>query len=98
MFIERAYASGFPYVDSVLNKIINTIINPLISGLFVVAIMIFFWGIFEFVWYKDDVNAKKRGKNNMIWGIFGLFIMTAIFGIMHFIAGTIGADQSVIPG
>ncbi len=75
-----------------INEAINKeIINPAIGVLFVLALLLFFWGLFEFLWQKDNAEARKKGQQHMLWGVIGIFIMVAVFGIMNLIMTTIGA-------
>ncbi len=70
---------------NLINKITAQIINPLIEVLFVLAIAIFFWGIIEFIWNSDNEEKKTTGKQHIIWGLAGLFIMAAVAGIIEII-------------
>jgi hypothetical protein len=71
-------------------KVNQFIVNPLILLLMAVAMVVFFWGVFEFVSKSGSDEARDRGKKNMLWGIVGLFIMVAAFGIIQIILGTFG--------
>ncbi len=69
----------------IVNKVITEIINPLIEVLFGLGIAIFVWGIVEFIWNSGSEEKKTTGKQHMIWGLFGLFIMMALAGIIEII-------------
>lgn len=77
-----------------LAKINAVILNPLITLLFAVALLVFLWGVFEFVRKTDDEKSRTQGKRGMLWGIIGMFIMFAVFGIIRIILQTIGVDVS----
>jgi len=70
---------------NLVNKITTEIINPVIEVLFGLAIAIFFWGIIEFIWNSGSEDKRTTGKQHMIWGLFGLFIMAAVAGIIEII-------------
>ena len=70
---------------NIINKVTAEIINPLIEVLFGLAIAIFVWGIIEFIWNSGNEEKKTTGKQHMIWGLFGLFIMMAVAGIIEII-------------
>lgn len=80
-------------IDELLGKISEFILNPIIILFFTVALLVFFWGIFQFVSKTDDQQARATGKRNMIWGIVGMFIMFAVFGIIRIILNTFGIDD-----
>ncbi|PIQ69669.1 MAG: hypothetical protein COY22_01260 [Candidatus Tagabacteria bacterium CG_4_10_14_0_2_um_filter_40_13] len=70
---------------NIVNKVTTEIINPIIEVLFVLAIAIFFWGIIEFIWNSGNEDKRTTGKQHIIWGLFGLFIMAAVAGIIEII-------------
>ena len=87
---------GFGAAQSAIGKINSVIINPLITLLFALALVFFLWGVFQYVWQEESDAARRDGKNHMLWGLLGMFVMFAVFAIMKLIADTIGADVSSI--
>ncbi len=77
-------------VPDIILRINAAILNPLITILFAFALVIFLWGVFQYVWMEDSDNAKEQGRKHMFWGLIGLFVMFSAFAIMQLIAGTIG--------
>jgi len=53
-----------------------------------VSVVVFLWGIVEFIAKFDNEDVKERGKRNMLWGLIGMFIMFGVFGIINLILGT----------
>lgn len=83
-------------MSEIIKKINDAIINPLIVLLFAVALVIFIYGIIEFLQNRDtDTDKADTGKRHMFWGIIGLTIMVSAFAIMRVIAQTVGSDISV---
>ncbi len=70
---------------ALLTKIINEILNPLYRVLLAIAIAVFIWGLVEFIWNADNENKKSVGKQHIIWGLIGLFIMLSVGGIIKII-------------
>lgn len=77
-----------------LHKVNSVIINPLIRLVFLVALVVFLWGVFGYVRNGDSEDARSTGRRHMIWGIVGMFIMVSVFAIMAFILNTFGLSQS----
>jgi ABC-type phosphate transport system permease subunit len=77
-------------INQLIYRTNQFIVNPLILLLMAVAVLVFFWGVFEFISKSDSDEAREKGKRNMLWGIVGLFIMVAVFGIIQIILGTFG--------
>ncbi len=77
-------------ISEFLNKINEFILNPLILLAFAVAFIVFFWGIFQFI-YSETADAKREeGKKKIFWGLFGMFIMVSAYGLIGLILGTFG--------
>jgi len=77
---------SIPFID----KIVANIINPIIGVLFALALAIFLWGIARSLMYSDDENERKQGRQHMIWGLVGMFIMVSVISILRLALGTFG--------
>jgi len=77
-------------MSEIINAISVNIINPVIGLMFVLAFLVFLWGVFTFITNTDDETNKKKGKNNLIYGVLGMAIMVSVFGIIKFIKSSIG--------
>lgn len=77
-------------IGSLIEKIKTNILQPFIELLFVIATVVFFWGIITYVVgsYGDETKLKQ-GKQAMIWGIVGLVIMTSAWAIVKGIEKTL---------
>lgn len=87
-----AYAS----VDSFVRSFNAVVLNPLIGFMFAVAIIVFLFGLFEFLSHTDSQEARKKGKLHMLYGIIGIFIMMSVFTIMRIILNTIGVSEGEV--
>ncbi len=77
-------------IASLLGKINQFILNPVIIFLFVVALIVFFWGLVEFIYKAGSEDGRETGKRNITWGIVGMVIMVAVYGILHLLVNTFG--------
>ena len=64
---------------------------PVIVGL---SFLVFLRGLALFVWSAGDTKKHDEGKNIMIWGIVGLFVMFSLWGILRFAYGDFGFSRS----
>jgi len=90
--IKLAYAASSysPPAGGIIRKINAEIINPLIGLLIALAVIMFLWGVVEFIANSDNEEKREDGKKHIIWGIVGIFIMVSVFGIMNLICGAVG--------
>jgi hypothetical protein len=88
---------GNPKFQDLLCYITNIINDAVIPLIFSVAVVMFIWGILQYV-IQDSEEAKTKGKDFMIWGVIGLTVMVSIWGLVAILATTFGvADTSVLP-
>ena len=80
-------------MDNLLNGIKTEIVNPAIYLLLALAGVYFVWGVFSFISNQENDEGREKGKQHMIWGIIGIFIMLSAFGIIKMITGTFGVDS-----
>jgi len=78
-------------VTDLLGKIANLILNPLIVLGFTVATIFLFYGIAEMIW-KSDSSDLEKNRNNVKYGVIGLFIMFSVYGILRIVLDTFGID------
>ena len=77
-------------IVSLMASINRVIINPLIVFLFALAIIYFIYGLAKYLLSPDNEEIRKTSKQHMLWGVVGMFIMVAVFGIMNILLTTLG--------
>ena len=82
-------------LTDLLERINAYILNPIILLLFAVAMVVFIWGIVEFLASGEEGDARTRGKQNILYGIIGLFIMVSVYGIINVVLATLGVDYNI---
>lgn len=74
-----------------VTAISNAILNPLAALIFGAGLLVFVFGIVEFMGgLATDSEAKEKGKQHMLWGILGMAIMLSAYAILKVVAGTFG--------
>lgn len=68
--------------------LVTLIINPLIGLLFALALAYFLWGAAQFILNAGNEEGRKKGKDALLWGLIGLFIMSSVFGILNIVTST----------
>ena len=78
--------------------IINIINNVLVPVLFAVAFIVFLWGAFNtFILGSNDEEVKTNGKNLMLWGLIGFFVMVSIWGLVNILTGSVTFGNNATP-
>ena len=71
-------------------------VMPIIIGL---GTLYFVWGVVSYV-IGDDDEAKKKGRDRIIYGIIGLAVILGVWGLVKIVTNTFGVEGSrtiVIP-
>ncbi len=82
-----AYADS---LDDVIYKINAKILNPAIELAFIVALVIFLWGIMEYIRGGASQEKREKGRQHMLWGVVGFLIMFGVYGIITILTSTLG--------
>lgn len=78
-------------IDELIVNINTYIINPFIGFLFVLATVLFLYGLVRY-YIAGSPEDRQVGQRHMMWGLMGMFIMISVFGIMKLIINTFGIN------
>lgn len=87
-FAQQQYLQG---TEGILDSVGYIIADILVPIFFVLALLVFFWGVVKFIWAEGQ--GKEDGKKIMIWGIVALFVMSSVWGIVYFIRNELAIDD-----
>ena len=74
--------------SQLLNSFVTHIINPAILLVFTAGFFLFVWGLVQFIMNLDKGEENKEGKQHMLWGIVGMFVMASVYGIIALLDNT----------
>lgn len=77
----------FNLTDDILGKL-----APLLIAVAVIFVLI---GIITYIRAGDNEEKRSMGKNEMIYGIIGLFVMVSIWGLVAILSGTFNLDKDI---
>lgn len=87
-------------VDFIVVRARETL-NYIIGILFILATVVFLWGVIQFIVKSSDEQGRRKAKGLITWGIVGLAVMAAIWGIVGIITtyflGTNLKSPALIP-
>ena len=70
-------------IAGIINKITTQILNPVVILLFVLATIMFLWGVIQYViGSQGDTGKLEKAKSVILYGIIGMFIMASAWGIV----------------
>ncbi len=74
------------------SRVYDLVIWPATMLVFSLGFMYFTYGLFEFMRASQQGGNTNEGKQHMLWGVAGLFVMISVTAIINIIANTIGVD------
>ncbi len=81
-------------VKELLGKVNEYIVNPIIMLAFAVAMVVFFWGLFQFIATETSDAKRDEGKKKILYGLLGIFIMLTVKGIIKLVLTTFGISNA----
>lgn len=79
-------------ISAIICKIaawVNLII-PIVIGL---AVLIFIWGVVQYVIAKEE-EAKTEGRDKMIYGLIGLAVIVSVWGLVAVLKNSFGISNT----
>lgn len=76
-----------------LDVIINVFINPIVALIFSLGMLVFFWGLVQFMWKADSATAWETGGKHIMYGLAGMLIMVAVWGVIAMVTNTLGLQR-----
>jgi len=87
-----AQANPDTSIEDIVNAITTGVLNPLITLLFVLATVVFIWGVIQYVIAQaGDEKKIADAKRVMLWGIIGMFLMASAWGIVKVLCDFFGS-------
>ncbi len=77
------------YILCRIGELLNTIM-PIIIAL---GVVYFIWGVVEYV-VGGDEEAKKKGREKIIYGLIGLVVIVSIWGLVSILKNTFNLSSS----
>jgi predicted membrane channel-forming protein YqfA (hemolysin III family) len=80
--------------EELLDRIITYLVDPAIRVVFTLGLLLFIWGLVQYLWEIKDGKADGDGKQHMLWGLVGMLIMVSVYGIIALIVNTFQLGSS----
>jgi predicted membrane channel-forming protein YqfA (hemolysin III family) len=72
---------------------IGQILNAVVPVLIALGVVYFVWGVITYVIASDE-EAKKAGRNRIIYGIIGLAVIVAVWGLVRILTNTFDVNNT----
>lgn len=73
-------------------RIVSDFISALVPVIISAAVLFFLYGLAKYMWSVGE--EKDAGKEMMIWGIIGLFVMVSVWGLVNLISETLNLNDN----
>ena len=93
LFPLEALAATVQSVFLTLTDIVN-IVSPVLMS---VAVAVFLYGVVKYIIAAGDADKEKTARGYIIYGIIGLFVMVAFWGLVTVLSDTFGIDEGAQP-
>lgn len=73
---------------------ISGLLNSVVPVLIALGVVYFIWGVVSYVLGSDE-EAKKKGRDKMIYGLIGIVVIVSIWGLVSILKSTFGVTNTV---
>jgi len=90
-----AFAENVPCQTGTLFGVLCTIgrvLNAIVPILVALGVVYFIWGVVSYV-ISSDEEAKKSGRDRIIFGIIGLAVIIGMWGLVNILGKTFGVES-----
>ena len=78
-------------LESILQQI-SHLVSLLVPLLITLAVVYFIWGVIKYIAAGGDEEKRKEARSMMIYGIIGLFVIVAMWGLVEVLRSTFGIN------
>ena len=76
--------------DGIFQKIVTEIFTPMYQLVVAMAFIYFMYGVAKFIYDLRNPTEKATGKQHLLWGLIGLFIIFSVGGILNLFGSMFG--------
>jgi len=69
------------------NVFIGGILRPIVPLLIGLGVVVFIYGVLILM-FSEGGEKKEEGKQYMLWGIIGIFVMVSVWGLVNILSGS----------
>ncbi len=85
-------------LTSIITDFIAFLNGTLVPLVFAIAFIVFLWGVFRyFIAGADNPEKRDSGRQFVVYGIVGFFLMLSVWGLVNLLMGTFNLDTNGRP-
>ena len=77
--------------DTILQRMTAEIFSPLYQLVVALAFVYFLYGAAMFIYNLRNPSEKNTGKQHLLWGMVGLFIIFSVGGVLNLFGDIFGS-------
>ena len=89
------FVSDKAKLGDLLNYATCLLIKSVVPLIVALAVVMFIWGVVQYVINSDEEAKREKGKQFMIWGIIGLTVMVGVWGLVSIVGSTLGIEYAI---
>ena len=88
-------SGGADLARGFVKKINDAILFPLIALMLGIAMLVFLYGCFLYVYNSDSDEGREKGRKHILWGVVGLLVMVSAYAILEIADNTFGLSSEL---
>lgn len=76
--------------DNIFQLFALYVLNPLYKLAIAGTFLYFLFGVFMYIANMNNPDEAVKGRNHLLWGLVGLFIVFSVGGLLPLLNGVIG--------
>lgn len=77
--------------------LVTNLAKTAVPILVALSLLYFFWGISSFILKSGEKDARKEGKERMVWGLVALFVIVSVAGLLTIVQNTLFPSLHTLP-
>ncbi|MBP6948666.1 MAG: hypothetical protein KBC41_02180 [Candidatus Pacebacteria bacterium] len=77
--------------NAILKVMVEELLSPLYQGVAAFSVVYFLYGAAKFIYDMNHPEEKNTGKQHLLWGSIGVFIILSVGGILSIFTSMFGS-------
>ena len=73
---------------------LQSLVNLLVPLVIAIGLLLFIWGLVQYIVASGDEAATEEGRRKMVWGVIALFVIVSVWGLVALLGQLTGVGQN----